>query len=132
MIGLDTNVLLRFFMKDDPVQWGIAARFLEEQCTPDDPGYINHIVLCEMAWVLRRNYGVPREGILSIINEILQTDALAVQSPGTVFLALRDCEAGLADFPDCLLAQVNGEKGCLKTVTFDVAASRGSGMELLV
>ena len=132
MIGLDTNVLVRFFMKDDPVQWGIAARFLDEQCTPDDPGYINLIVLCELAWVLRRSYKIRREGILRIINEILQTDALTVQSPGTVFLALRDCEAGRGDFPDCLLAQVNDESGCSKTVTFDVAASRVAGMQLLV
>lgn len=132
MIGLDTNVLVRLLMKDDPIQWPIAARFLHEKCSVRDPGYVNHIVLCELAWVLRRYYKVNRQDILRLVRDILQTDDLAVQSSGTVWQALQDCEAGLGDFPDCLLAHVNNENGCSKTVTFDVSASRGSGMDLLV
>lgn len=61
MTGLDTNVLVRYIVQDDAKQARLATRHLESQCTPDSPGRINVIVLCELAWVLARGYGYDRQ-----------------------------------------------------------------------
>jgi len=132
VIGLDTNVLVRYLVKDDPVQAGIAERFLSVRCTVDNPAFISQIVLCELVWVLMRSYKVPRKDLVHTIKRLLQTKQVRLQSPKTAWLALEDFDAGLGDFTDRLLSYSNREQGCSVTVTFDVAASRAEGMELLV
>ena len=57
MIGLDTNVLVRYLTQDDPVQSAQANAFIERELSPAEPGIIGHIVLCEVGWVLSRAYG---------------------------------------------------------------------------
>ena len=131
MTGMDTNVLVRFLVKDDPAQSGRAAQFIKTACTPESPGYINHIVLCELVWVLQRCYKVKRAGIVRLLQQILQTRELRVQSPRTVWLALQDYESGTADFADYVVARLNLEQQCEETVTFDVEAAKAPGMRLL-
>lgn len=131
MTGLDTNVLVRFFVQDDPVQSAKAAAFIKTSCTTESPGYVNHVVLCELVWVLQSCYKVERAGIVRLLQQLLQTRQLHVQSPRTVWLATEDYQNGSADFADYLVARSNLGQDCRETVTFDVAAAKAAGMRLL-
>ena len=131
MIALDTNVLIRYLVQDDPAQAKLANNFIEENCTDDSPCFIGQIVLCELAWVLESNYGQDRAQIANTIEQLLQVGQLDVMQPDIVWRALADYKSSNADFPDHLLARVNQANGCAVTVTFDKKASSQPGFELL-
>ena len=131
MTGLDTNVLVRYLAQDDPVQARTASRFIEEQCSAESPGFINHIVLCELIWVLKRCYAVKQEQALQVIEQLLRTVQFKVQDPEVVWAALRQARNGKADFSDCLIGRINISHGCQETVTFDQAAAEIDGISLL-
>ena len=131
MIALDTNVLVRYLVQDDPKQARLATRFVEQNCTDDAPCFIGQLVLCELAWVLESNYGQDRNQIAHIIEELLQVGQLDVQQPEVVWRALADYKNSNADFPDHLLARVNQSAGCDYTITFDKKASKQPTFELL-
>ena len=131
MIGIDTNLLLRLIVGDEPKQAVMAREFLRGRCSADEPGYVCHIVLVELVWTLARAYGYPREGIAAAIEQILETAQLDVESPGEVAAAVQDYRRGAADFADCLLVRVNAATGCTHTVTFDRKAAKLAGFELL-
>jgi len=131
MIGIDTNVLVRYLAQDDPDQTKIATAFIEDNCTKDNQGFISHITLCEMCWVLKRLYKTPREQLTEIIEQLLRTVQLFVQEPQVIWMALEEFKIDSADFPDCLIAQINLANYCSSTVTFDVKASNVAGFNLL-
>ena len=131
MRGLDTNVLVRYLVQDDPKQASQASRFIETHCTEDSPCFVGQIVLCELAWVLQHNYNQNREQIASILSELLQVGELEVLEPDIVWRALEDYKKSNADFPDHLLARVNQAKGCDTTVTFDKKAAKQPAFQLL-
>ena len=124
MKGLDTNVLVRYLVQDEPRQAASAARYIERHCTSDSPCYIGHIVLCELAWVLESNYQQNREEIALIIEQLLQVGQLEVMDPDVVWRALKDYKKSNADFPDHLLARINQSQGCDWTLTFDKKAAK--------
>ena len=119
MIGLDTNLLVRYITQDDPVQSPVAEDVIERQCSKDRPCFINHIILCELVWVLRRCYKAKKSEIIKVIEQILKTEEFAVQESDIVWLALNDYKDGGADFADYLIGRINTSKGCESTVTFD-------------
>jgi predicted nucleic-acid-binding protein len=131
MIGIDTNVLVRYLAQDDPNQAEIATKFIEVACTKNNLGFINHITLCEMCWVLKRLYKTPKEQLAEIIELLLRTVQLFVQEPQVVWMALEKFKTDNADFSDCLIAQINIVNYCSSTVTFDVKASNAAGFDLL-
>ncbi len=131
MIGLDTNVLVRYLTQDDPVQARAASRCIEEECSAESPGFVNHLVLCELLWVLKRCYAVKQEQALQVIEQILKTVQFQVQDPHVVWAALRQARKGKADFPDCLIGRINISHGCRETVTFDQAAAEIDAITLL-
>jgi predicted nucleic-acid-binding protein len=131
MIGIDTNLLLRLIVGDEPKQAITAREFLSERCSADEPGYVCHIVLVELVWTLARAYGYPRERIAAAIEQILETAQLDVESSSDVAAAVKDYRRGGADFADCLLVRVNAATGCTHTVTFDRRAAKLTGFELL-
>jgi predicted nucleic-acid-binding protein len=131
LIALDTNVLIRYLVQDDPIQAGLTTNFIETSCTEDDPCFIGQIVLCELAWVLEGNYGQNRQQIAHVIEELLQVGQLDVQQPEVVWRALSDYRNSNADFPDHLLARVNQSAGCDCTITLDKKASKQPTFKLL-
>ncbi len=131
MIGLDTNVLIRYLVQDDRKQATQATSFIERYCTDDNPGFIGQIVLCELAWVLESNYNQTREQITDVIEQLLQVAQLDVMEPDVVWRALNDYKHSNADFPDHLLARINQAGGCEVTVTFDKKAARFAPFQLL-
>ena len=131
MIGLDTNVLIRYLVQDDRKQARQATSFIERNCTDDDPGFIGQIVLCELAWVLESNYNQTREQITAVIEQLLRVAQIELMEPEVVWRALNDYRSSNVDFPDHLLARVNESSGCEVTITFDKKAARHKPFQLL-
>ena len=131
MIGLDTNVLVRYLVQDDPAQSKLATKFIEKNCTDSEPGFIGHIVLCELSWVLESNYQQSRDQIANVIEQILQVSQLAIPNTELIWRALSDYRDSNADFSDYLLSRTNQATGCEYTLTFDKKAAKQDLFELL-
>jgi predicted nucleic-acid-binding protein len=131
LIGLDTNVVIRYLVQDDKKQSAAATRFIEKSLTTDAPGYINHITLCEIVWVLQRCYGVTTPQVREIIEGLLTTKQLMVENVEITWKALRAYDVKNADFCDALIGQKNIHSGCEHTVTFDKRAASLPGFDLL-
>ena len=131
MKGLDTNVLVRFLVKDDPRQAAQAVAFIRGECTAESPCRVNRIVLCELEWVLESAYRYPRSQVAEAIGRILRAAELLVEDADEAWTALRAYRQHGADFSDCLLNLTNLAGGCEATATFDVRAGRLEGFELL-
>ena len=131
MTGLDTNVVVRYLAQDDPKQSAAAGKLFERVLTQDDPGFVSAIVLCEIAWVLAECYGAGRERIRAAIEGLLAAKQIAVEAPDTVRKALRAWGESGADFADALIGEVAATHGAARTVTFDRAAAKLPGFELL-
>ena len=116
MIGLDTNVLVRYLTRDDEAQWKQAVEIIgnAESC------FISNIVLCELVWVLRgKPYKYSQSEILRIIELLLQSSKLEFANRTIIHQALKFNRTGKADFADYLIGAVNHYHECRITVTFD-------------
>jgi predicted nucleic-acid-binding protein len=131
MIGVDTNVLVRYIVGDDPKQSKLATTFLEKTCSKENPGFVNLIVLCELVWVLRGAYKVNKQAIIDVLRHILGSTELSVETPDIAWAALDDFEKGNADYSDYLIARKNKHLGCAQTVTFDKKASKNALIKVL-
>jgi len=127
MIGLDTNVLVRYLVEDDDPQKRAADRFVEEALNRGESLFVNQIVLCEVVWVLSRAYGFTRREVAEALEMILYARQFEIEAKDMVVQGLREYRKGKADFPDCVIGLKNQAAGCTATVTFDrKAASLGS------
>jgi predicted nucleic-acid-binding protein len=131
MIGLDTHVLVRHLVQDDPRQSRKATQVITKQCRRDDPGFINRVVLCELVWVLESAYGYSKDTIVPVLEKLLRTSQLKIEDVQAAWTAFRMYQKGKADFADCLLGATNRIGGCEWTVTFDQPASKLEGFQLL-
>jgi predicted nucleic-acid-binding protein len=127
VIGLDTNVLIRLVVGDDPQQAHQARRFVDRHCTPDSPGFINCVVLAEFVWLLSGTYGYGRSEIAAAVEGLLAGDDRVVEHHDEVQASLEDFKAGRADFADALIGHINRARGCEATATFDRKAARLDG-----
>jgi predicted nucleic-acid-binding protein len=116
---LDTNVLVRYLIKDDPAQGRKAAEIIKSSSEKRELCYINHIVFCELYWVLETAYKLPKNTILEIVEKILVTSDFEIEDKQTVWQALEDSRDQIAGFDDCLIGKRNAERGCRYTVSFD-------------
>lgn len=131
MVGIDTNVLVRYLTQDDPKQSAIATRFIEDRLSAENPGFVSAVTLCEIAWVLAMSYGADRKAIRKTVENLLATKQLVIERAELVWKALRASEGAPADFSDALIGQLAIAHGAGKTVTFDRGAARLPGFELL-
>lgn len=130
MIGLDTNVIVRYIMQDDSIQTPIATR-LFESFSPEDPGYISAVALIETVWVLRSLYDANREHIQRVVDILLRSRGVVIERSDLVWIALGTYSRGNADFGDYLIERFGVAAGCEYTLTFDRTASRSAGMKQL-
>ena len=130
MIGLDTNVLVRYIMQDDPKQSPKANRLIESM-TRQEPGFISLVSVLELVWVLAASYSLTRIQVASTLTLLLRSEELVLDRADHVAGALRAFQAGSADFADCLIERISRGAGCDVVVTFDVGASRTAGMTSL-
>ncbi|HGG58553.1 MAG TPA: PIN domain-containing protein [Gammaproteobacteria bacterium] len=131
MIGIDTNVLVRYLTRDDPLQAEMAREFLLNACTPEEPGVIDRVVLCELVWVLERSYGYSRSQITQTLEKLFRTRQLVIENPGAAMSALRLYRQGRTDYADALIGVGNRLTGCENTVTFDRKAAKLDEFRLL-
>jgi predicted nucleic-acid-binding protein len=131
LIGVDTNILARYILDDDPV-WSVrATQFIDNECTPERPGYINLVVLAELVWLLRQAQDFTRDKITVVIQEFMEADNLVVAETALIGRVLEQYKAGKADFADCLIVELNRVAMATPTVTIDKKASLHKGFQHL-
>jgi predicted nucleic-acid-binding protein len=130
MIGLDTNVLVRYIMQDDATQAKKASKLIES-LTPTEPGFVPLVVVVELFWVLSSAYELSRGQIVEAFDALIRSKQLVVEKKDQVVRALRVFGTSSADFPDCLIERTANAAGCEKVMTFDVGASKKAGMVLI-
>jgi predicted nucleic-acid-binding protein len=130
VIGIDTNVLVRYLAQDDAKQASLATRFIEG-LSSDAPGFIATVCLVELVWVMQSCYRASKPEIIGILNLILRTRQFVVENAETVSKATTLFSSTKADFSDCLIEQSANRAGCSHTVTFDRGAAKIGRMQLL-
>ena len=124
MIGLDTNVILRCFVDDDPNQARQARRFVAERCSRENPGFVDRVALCEMVWVLLRGHRFDRKKAADVVSRLLASSEIVLEDSDAVRAALRTFMERNIDFADALIGEVNRVRGCEATATFDRKAAK--------
>jgi predicted nucleic-acid-binding protein len=130
VIGLDTNVLVRYVMQDDPRQSPRATRLIES-LTAEAPGFVPLVALVEMVWVLSASYGLSRTQVVTVLEAIVRSKELVIDRADLVTQALNRYGAGGADFADALIERIAAAAGCTATLTFDAAAVKSAAMNLV-
>lgn len=130
MIGLDTNVIVRYIMQDDVKQSPMATRLVESR-TAAAPGFVPIVAVVELAWVMSSAYELDKRQLTAALEGLLRTKELVVESAETVWRALRLYQSANADFADCLIERSASASGCVRTMTFDRDAAKGAGMTLV-
>jgi predicted nucleic-acid-binding protein len=130
MIGLDTNILVRYLTQDDPRQAARATRVFEEELTEDAPGFIGLVVLVETAWVLQRLYRASAEEIRETVAGLLGSCAIVVENRDVVARALAISKQNSCGFADAVVAASAFNAGCDRMISFDRGAVR-AGMTLV-
>lgn len=131
MIGLDTNVVVRYLAQDDDRQSPMATR-LFSKLTRENPGFVSSVVLAEVCWVLTRAYRMSRGALSEIIEGLLRSTELKFENAGPAWRALGAFRSGSSvEYADALIAETAALAGADKTVTFDRDAAAEGGMTLL-
>lgn len=131
MIGLDTNVLVRYVTQDDPVQSPKASELIES-LTAFAPGFISLVSVVELVWVLQSCYQSAKGDVVTVLETLLRTRELTIEHAEIIWQALRRFNASTADFADCLIERCAHAAGCEYTATFDMNAAKAAGMKRLI
>lgn len=131
MIGLDTNVLVRYVTQDDPVQSPKASELIES-LTTFSPGFVSLVSVVELVWVLQSCYQSARADIVTVLETLLRTRELTIEHAEIIWQALRRFTVSKADFADCLIERCAHGAGCEYTATFDLNAAKAVGMRRLI
>jgi predicted nucleic-acid-binding protein len=124
MIGLDTNILLRYLVQDDPVQFPHATEIITRRLTEEEPGFVRVVTILEVVWVLKNLYKRSRQEVASDIEMILAADTLEVQNEQQVYHAVVALRNGTGTFEDALIGSLGIWRGCSATLTFDEKAAQ--------
>lgn len=129
--GIDTNILLRVAVNDDPVQSDSVMNFINK-LGENDTLVVGVVVIMETAWVLERFYGYSKSTVLDFVQAILERREIEVPDYEVIGNAIDICRNSGADFSDAVISEMNRMAGCTVTYTFDQKAARKiPGMELL-
>src|ERR1700722_1723922 len=124
MVGLDTNVILRYLLQDDPKQTPLANHIVDQVLSQENPGFITLVTVLEIVWVLRSLLKQTRTEIATHLENLLAADTLEVQNEQQVFEAVFALRRGTGEFEDALIGALNAWAGCPHTLTFDKRALR--------
>jgi len=130
MIGLDTNVIVRYITLDDPEQAPAAVKLIES-LSADEPGFISLVVVAELSWVLEGSYGLDKNSIIRAFEALLHSKEFVVEQADVVAQSLDRLRRGNAGLADCLIERSGHAVGCEHTFTFDRKAAASAGMRLL-
>ncbi len=129
MIGLDTNVLVRYFTQDDEVQAELSKKLIRRYSGKNGSLFINNLVMCELIWVLERGYKYSKKQISNAVKLMLSAKEFAYENLDHIWLALHEYEKNGVDFSDALIGEINKSKGCQATYTFDQRAVKLGSFE---
>ncbi len=119
MVGLDTNVVLRYLLQDDPKQTPLANHIVDQVLSHHNPGLISLVSVLEIVWVLRGLLKQTPTEIAAHLERLLAADSLEVQNGQQVFEAAFALKRGTGEFEDALMGALNAWAGCPYTLTFD-------------
>jgi len=119
MLGVDTNVLVRYLTRDDKSQYEKQRRLIDREVAKGDPVLVSLLVLLETEWVLRSRYELAKADIVAAFSALLDTADLAFEDEPSVENAVYSWKDSAADFADCLIEARNRRLGCRATATFD-------------
>jgi predicted nucleic-acid-binding protein len=131
MIGLDTNVLVRYLAQDEPRQSARATKLFEKELSAQNPGFVSAVVLAETCWVLERAYGATQAELAQTLEDLLDSAQLVVGERAALLKAVARSRKGGAGLVDCLITDLAHAAGAARTVTFDSKAAKKAGMVLL-
>lgn len=129
MIGLDTNILVRYLTQDDAAQSAKATEIIEQKLSAANPGFVSIVAVTETVWVLDRAYGLTAQEIAGAIERLLQVEVLNIEHEQEVFAAMIALKQGRGAFSDALIAELGAKAGCSYTLTFDKKAVRLPGFK---
>ena len=127
MLGIDTNVLVRFLLSDDEAQFQKAKKLIQQEVTAGRGVLVSQLVLLETEWVLRSRYGFSKIQLLEVIASLLDTLDIQLEDEQSVEEAIYQWKDANADFADCLIAARHRRLGCSATATFDARAVKLTG-----
>jgi len=127
MLGIDTNVLIRYLVRDDEAQFERARKLIKREVAAGRRVFVNQLVLMEIEWVLRSRYAVPKSQIIEAVSGLLNATDVQFEDEPAIEEALFIWKDSIADFADCLIGAKNRRLGCRTTATFDAKASRLPG-----
>lgn len=119
MKGLDTNVLVRYLVKDKPEQAEKAIAYIQKVVASGENCFINHLVLCELVWVLESAYGYKKKEIADVLQKLLMTKQFEIEFKDTARRAINEYSQGKGDLADYLIGNINHLNVCDVTATFD-------------
>jgi predicted nucleic-acid-binding protein len=128
--GLDTNVLARYLMQDDPRQSPRATRLIES-LSAEAPGFVPVVTIVELVWVLSGSYGLSRAQVATVLEMLLRSRELVIDRAELVAQALSRFGSVGVDFADALIERIATAAGCGVTMTFDTGAAKAAGMTLV-
>ena len=127
MLGLDTNVLVRYLVRDDQRQFEKALRLIKREADKNEPVLVSLLVFLETEWVLRSRYELSKPEILSALSTLLDVADLVFEDEPSIEHALYSWKESVADFADCLIQARHRQLGCEATATFDAKALKLAG-----
>jgi len=127
MLGIDTNVLVRFLVRDDEAQFEKARKLIRREVAAGRRVFVNHLVLMETEWVLRSRYAVSKNQIIEAVSGLLNATEVQFEDEPAIEEALFIWKDSIADFADCLIGAKNRRMGCRATATFNTKAARLPG-----
>ena len=130
MIGLDTNILVRYIAQDDAIQTPKATALIEG-LSDTEPGFISLVAIVELVWVMQGCYAATKAETVAVLDRLLRVRTLCVENADVVMNALRGYSQSNADFADCLIERSAHRANCARTMTFDGKAAKTAGMHLL-
>ena len=131
MVGLDTNVVLRLLLSDDPAQKMRAAKFIQQAKKLDTRIIITLAVVLEMEWVLRSSAKMDKTQVLNVFNLLLESYDIEIDNEKVLEQVLHVYENAASDFAECLFLAQYQRMGCSTMLTFDAKAARMTGVELV-
>lgn len=122
MIGLDTNVIIRYLMKDDAKQFARADALIESAIKNQESLHICLVVMCEVVWVLNYHYKIKKEEICDFLEMLFHTEHMEIENREIALNSFKEYQNSQADLADCIIGQTNKFEGCATTFTFDAKA----------
>ena len=131
MLGIDTNVLVRFLVRDHETQFRKAQRLIQREVGAGQPVFVSLLVLLETEWVLRSRYQLQKPAIVATLSALLDATGIQLEDEAAIEEALYLWKDSTVEFADCLIGAHNRRRGCRATATFDAKAVKLPGFALV-